>query len=100
MENYQYPKADKHIGDYLHRTMRIKVMELLWKERLSRGISLEEMALKSCLNLKHLKKVECNFRDMNWFSAAVMLKFFNKRIVLTLEDLGDDCKNLILTRKD
>jgi len=96
MENI---KADKHIGDYLHRVLRIKVMELLWKERVARGLTLEDIAAYTGVELKYLKKVECNFRNMNWFSVAIMLKYFHKRIVLSLDELGDDNRDLVITRR-
>lgn len=90
---------DRHIGSYLYRLMRIKVMELLWKERVAQGLMLEDIAEHTGIELKYLKKVECNFRNMNWFSVAIMLKYFHKRIVLSLDETGMDNRDLVISRR-
>lgn len=96
--------ANKHddngIGGYLYRTIRIKIAELLRQERLARGLSYDELGQHSMLRSQYLRNVEYGEKKANWVTVGVLLKYYHKRIMLSLEDMNADGQSLVMLRNE
>lgn len=97
MEN-QETKRDRDIGCYMNRVLKIKLAGLLRAERLKRGLTYREIASAAGLKMKRVYNVEHGRERMNWAVAGMLLRYFQKRIVLELEDMDDSGRNLVFAR--
>ncbi len=96
MENQKIKKDDAHIGCYLYRTLNQKISVLLRAERLKRGLSYYDIMCQSGLSGQRVRDIEHNV--INWYVAGRLLKYYHKRIIITLEDLDEDGRNLVFAR--
>ncbi len=97
MEN-QEVKKDRDIGCYMNRVLKVKLAGLLRAERLKCGLTYQEIAKGAGLKVKQIYQTEYGRESLKWAVAGLLLRYFHKRIVITLEDLGDDGRNLVFAR--
>ncbi len=97
MENQEI-KRDMHIGCYLYRTLRQKISGLLRAERLKRGLSYDDLGQNLNMSISSVRNFEHDAYKQNWYVAGRLLKYYHKRIVITLEDLDEDGRDLVLAR--
>lgn len=98
MENQETKNDDVHIGSYVYRTLNHKISGLLRAERLRRGVSYVDIVRDLGKTGRRARNIECRKCAISWYTVAVLLKYYHKRIVLTLEDLDEDGRNLVLAR--
>lgn len=98
MENQQSKKSDMHIGSYVYRTLNQKISGLLRAERLKRGLGYDDIVRDLGLHGQRVRDFEHTVDGVNWYVAGRLLKYYHKRIVITLEDLDEDGRNLVLAR--
>lgn len=98
MENQEIEKDDVHIGSYLYRTLNQKVSGLLRAERLKRGISYVDLVRDLGKSGRRARNIEYRKCAISWYTVAVLLKYYHKRIVLTLEDTDASNRNLVFAR--
>lgn len=92
MENTEKVKKDKDIGAYMNRVLKVKLAGLLKAERLKRGLTYRDIAQESGLRTKDIAKVELGQEKISWGLMGMMLRYFQKRVVLELVDNPDETK--------
>lgn len=99
MENQKNQKKIG-IGRYMYRMVARKIGRLLYEERIARGLTIEQVATLLDVYCKYVKNAEYGGEDMNWMTAGMLLRFYHKQLVFSLEDWSDEVRGVMLTRTE
>lgn len=73
-------------GDKFWKSVKIRLGMLLREVRLSKNLSLEEVAAIIGWTPRKLENAENGARRMNWYRYAQLLRFYGKELTLQLVD--------------
>ncbi len=88
------------VGKYLYRMVTLKIGRLLNEERKARGLSTEQLAELVGLRSKYVKNAEFGGKEMNWMTAGMLLRFFQKQLVVSLIDEENELRGLMMTQSE
>lgn len=74
-------------GDLLCNDVKRQLGKLLMNERINNRISLQELSKKIGVPPYKIEMVEMARRKFNWYAVAHLLRYFGKRIELSLAEV-------------
>ncbi len=77
-------------GDILCNDVKRQIGTLLLNERMKKRASSQELSAKIGVPPYKIEMVEMARRKFNWFAVAELLKYYNKRLVVRLEDMKEE----------
>lgn len=88
------------IGRYIYRVTAKKIGRLLYEERIARGLTREQVATLLGIREKYIKNAEFGEENMNWMTAGMLLRFYHKQLIFSLENWNEEIRGLMLTRAE
>lgn len=87
-------------GKYMYRMMTLKIGRLLNEERKARGLSVEQVAALVGLHCKYIKNAEFGGDKLNWITVGMLLRFYQKQMVVSLIDWEEELRGLMMTQSE